>query len=367
MIFQYRKRRNGGWKKYAAWALAGLLSLSAETVVFAGSVGDLEGSITEITGTDDVTADITQDTGTDDVTADITQDTGTGDVTADITQDTSADDHVVIEADDKPYLALGADLTAEQKNTVLGLMGIDPAKLDEYQVVTVTNADEHTYLDAYLDASTIGTRALSSVVIVKREKGSGIHISTKNISYCTVGMYKNALVTAGLEDADVIVAGPFQISGTAALIGAMKAYADMEGGEVDTGSLDAAMNEIVVTGTLGDTLGDREQSEELMAYIKQEVLANGLKDEASIRDAIADACEKFDVSITDEQKEQITKLMGKIGKLDIDVDSLLEQAGSIYETLSDMDLDTDSGWLGSILAFLKGVIDSIISFFRNLF
>ena len=183
-------------------------------------------------------------------------------VSADVTIEDEQDDNVVIAEDDKPYLALGANLNEEQKHTVLSLMGIDPASLDQYQVVTVTNEEEHQYLDEYLDASIIGTRALSSVVIVKRDKGDGIHISTKNISYCTIGMYKNALATAGLEDADVIIAGPFPLSGTAALIGAMKAYADMEDTQIDTQSLDAAMNEIVVTGELNESLGEDVKTEE---------------------------------------------------------------------------------------------------------
>ena len=38
-------------------------------------------------------------------------------------------DKVEIKANDKPYLALGADLTDEQRNTVLSFMGIDPANL----------------------------------------------------------------------------------------------------------------------------------------------------------------------------------------------------------------------------------------------
>ena len=107
-------------------------------------------------------------------------------------------------AEDKPYLALGADLSEEQKNTVLSLMGIDPAQLDNYDVVAVNNSEEHQYLDAYIPSSQIGSKSWSSVVIVKKDKGNGINISTKNISYCTVGMYKNALVTAGIEDADII-------------------------------------------------------------------------------------------------------------------------------------------------------------------
>lgn len=353
------------WKKWAAAVLSGVLLLTgtAGTAAYAASADGLEGTIVDETAADhdaagnSVEADITLD--------DSDADNEDTDVTADITTDTSADDHVVIDQDDKPYLALGANLTDEQKNTVLKLMGIDPANISQYHVVTVTNEEEHQYLDSYLDTKTIGTRALSSVVIVKREKGAGIQISTKNISYCTVGMYKNALATAGLEDADVIVAGPFPLSGTAALIGAVKAYAQMEEVEMDIASLDAAMNEIVVTGELNESLGGKAQTEEFIAYVKQRVLEKGLGDVDSIREEISKACEKFHISLDDSEKEQITSLMQKIGSLDLDVDSLLKQAGSIYDSIKNM--EGSGGFFSKIAAFFKGLAESIISFFEGLF
>lgn len=323
-----------------------------------------------VTGTDDasapegerpvVNAEIGENPG---VEADISE--NDQDIHADITTDDEQDDHVVITEEDKPYLALGANLNNEQKNTVLNLMGVDPANLDQYQVVTVTNEEEHRYLDAYLDASIIGTRALSSVVIVKRDKGDGIHISTKNISYCTIGMYKNALATAGLEDADVIIAGPFPLSGTAALIGAMKAYADMEEAEIDTQSLDAAMNEIVVTGELNESLGDDVRTEEFIAYVKQKVVEGGLQSKEKIQEVLADACDKFEITLSEGEKESITALMEKIGSLDIDLDSLIEQAGSIYDSLKEM--ESSGGFLSKIAAFFKDLLDAIVRFFENLF
>ena len=112
-----------------------------------------------------------------------------------------------ITKEDKPYLALGANLTAEQQAVVLQLLGINPSELTEYDVIYVTNEEEHQYLGNYVESSKIGTRSLSSVLVVKREQGHGINITTKNISYCTIGMYKNALITAGITDADIIVAG----------------------------------------------------------------------------------------------------------------------------------------------------------------
>lgn len=276
-----------------------------------------------------------------------------------------ADDNVVIKESDKPYLALGADLSEEQKNTVLSLMGIDPAQLDNYDVVTVNNSEEHQYLDAYIPSSQIGSKSWSSVVIVKKDKGNGINISTKNISYCTVGMYKNALVTAGIEDADIIVAGPQNISGTAALVGVFKAYQEITGKELPQENVDTALNELVLTGQLESSTGaDAESVEGLVAYLKQQMAENNLTDDASIRDAIDEAADKFDVALTEEQKEQLLDLLKKIGNLDLDVDSLVNQAKSIYDKIENLGAD---GIFDKIGSFFFNLFSSIADFFKNLF
>lgn len=149
------------------------------------------------------------------------------------TESTETGDDVVITQEDKPYLALGADLSADEQHTVLELMGIKAEDFDQYDVVYVNNSEEHEYLDAYVPKEKIGTRSLSSVFICLEEEGTGVNISTYHINYCTVGMYKNALATAGITDASIIVAGPFDISGTAALVGTFKAYEELTGETLD--------------------------------------------------------------------------------------------------------------------------------------
>lgn len=303
---------------------------------------------------------------TEPVQGNVTQDTAEekkAPVQGEVNVDTE-DDNVVVEKNDKPYLALGADLTSEQQATVLALMGIDPGDLTNYDVVYVTNDMEHQYLDAYLPSSTIGTKALSSVLIMEGKKGSGIQISTKNISYCTVSMYKNALATAGLEDAEIIVAGPTPISGTAALIGALEAYSKMTGDEIQEESLDAAMNELVITGELANAVGgDTAQAEEFMAYLKQEVVKNGLDDEKSINEAIEKGCKEFDITLTDSQKKQLLDVLKKISELDLDWDQLLKQASDVYDRLEDMGLLADSGFGAKI----KSLFQSIVDFFKSFF
>ncbi len=257
----------------------------------------------------------------------------------------------------RPYLAFGADLSSSQKKTVMELLGVTSQELADYETVEVTNAEEHKYLDTYLDKSVIGTRALSSVKIEEADAGAGITVETHNISFCTEEMYTNALVTAGISDAAVTVAGPFEISGTAALVGAMKAYGTMTGQEIDSDNADAATNELVLTGKLGESVG-KEEAAQLVALVKNKVLEGDLSSPEEIQDAVEEAADELDLTLSDSQKEELTKLMQKIGSLDLDVDSLKSQAQGIYDKLKNMDID---------LTEAKGVLSKIGDFFSDLF
>lgn len=290
----------------------------------------------------------------------------TENVTGDVIVDEN-NDNVEIKKNDKPYLALGADLSDDQRNTVLSLMGIDPANLANYDVTYVTNAQEHQYLDSYVDASKIGSKSWSSVVIVKRKKGNGLNISTNNITYCTVGMYKNALTTAGITDADIIVAGPKPISGTAALVGIFEAYEAMTGETVQDNVVDAALNELVVTGELEASiqgLTDQEV-EEFIAYIKSLIAEKGLTDEKSINEAIDEACDKYGVTLSDDERQKIVDLLLKITSLGIDLSGLVDYAASLYNSFKNG--GSSSGIIASIGNFFGNIFSAIGDFFKNLF
>lgn len=306
---------------------------------------------------------------TDNVTGGVTVEDdkkSTENVTGDVIVDEN-NDNVEIKKDDKPYLALGADLSDDQKNTVLSLMGIDPANLANYNVTYVTNAQEHQYLDSYVDSSKIGSKSWSSVVIVKRKKGNGLNISTNNITYCTVGMYKNALTTAGITDADIIVAGPKPISGTAALVGIFEAYEAMTGEAVQDNVVDAALNELVVTGELEASiqgLTDQEV-EEFIAYIKSLIAEKELTDEKSINEAIDEACDKYGVTLSDDERQKIVDLLLKITSLGIDLSGLVDYAASLYNSFKNG--GSSSGIMASIGNFFGNIFSAIGEFFKNLF
>ena len=281
----------------------------------------------------------------------------------------------------KAYIALGADLSAEQRNTVLALMGIPVADLDKYDVVYVTNAEEHAGLDTYIAPSLIGTKSLSSVLVRPALEGYGVVVHTVNINYCTENMYRNALITAGVQNADITVVAPSPVSGTAALIGALKAYEDMSGKTVADNTLDVALNELVTTSELSETLDSSSEAEELISYIKAQVAANDLNTEEEIDAAIRKGMKEFNVTLAEEDIKAIISLMMRIKDMGIDFSVLADQAEDIYAKYKDQieagtfdikDVKLEDLGLGKLIAnatsnFFKNVVDSVKDFFGGLF
>jgi len=271
----------------------------------------------------------------------------------------------------KAFIALGADLTPEQRQTVLSLMGLSEESLSAYQVVTITNDMEHEYLGSYLDDSVIGTKSLSSVLVTPAEEGAGVTVTTQNIQYCTTDMYRNALLTAGVKDANILVVAPFGISGTAGLIGALKAYETMTGEEIKQSSVDTAMNELVTTSEITKSASSKEV-EDLISYLKAKVAAGDLDSEEEIRAAIKEGEDKFGVSLSDDEEQKIVDFMLKVIKLGIDPDLLLDQAGDLYDQYGDELLDhPEKAFLAyagnAVEEFFDDLGEMISDFFSSLF
>lgn len=278
-------------------------------------------------------------------------------------------------------VVLGADLSAEQRAEVLRLMGLTEEELADCTVLSITNEMEHAYLDAYMDASIIGSKSLSSVKITKAAEGSGVKVTTQNINYCTTGMYRNALLTAGMKDTDVLVVGPTPISGTAGLIGALKAYEVMAGETVSDTVLDTALDELITTGELAESIqgaSGSDEAEALIAWLKGKVAGGELDigDEESIRATIAEGEKAFGITLTEEDKQQIIALLKKLDSLGLNADYLLEQAQALYEKYGLSIVENaneaineavESALTSAVKGFFENLTTSISDFFKNLF
>lgn len=273
-----------------------------------------------------------------------------------------------VSAAESGVLALGADLNEEQCAAVFSAMEISEEEAGFYETIYITNDMEHTYLDASLGADVVGKRSLSSVLLIPQESGTGLDVETHNINYCTIAMYRNALLTAGVEDAKVIVAAPSPISGTAALIGAVKAYEAYSGESVNEDAFSVATDELVLTGELTNELEniDPDKVSELIAYLKQYIAEHGLDDPQKLEELVRQTAAEMGLELTDEQVTKIVHLLLKLSKLEIDPAKLVDQAKELYNKLDDLGIQVDREKVGNFITrFIASIWELIQSFIQK--
>lgn len=225
-------------------------------------------------------------------------------------------------ADSTEVVTLGADLSEAQRQEMLDLFDVTD---DGVPVLEVTNQEERDHLQGLISEAQIGTRAISSVYVRLKDDGSGIAVQTSKITYVTEQTYANALVTAGIADADVFAAAPFPVSGTAALTGVFKAFEEATGDSIPEDAKEAATQELVDTADVGDEVGDKDAIAELVKLAKEEIVRRGLDDEASVREVIVRISGELDLRLTDEQTDRLVKVLIQVQSLDLNLDKVQSQ------------------------------------------
>jgi uncharacterized protein YpuA (DUF1002 family) len=257
-------------------------------------------------------------------------------------------------------VSLGDNLTESEKEAILA--EFNPP--EDAKMIVTTNAEEHEYLGDVVPAGKIGTNAISSVMITYTEKGSGLNVVTSDkITYITDENYMNALITVGVEDADIKITAPKNASGTAALTGIMKAYEVVTGEAIDEDMKKVANEEMVRTAELGEQIGN-EEAIELINKIKQEIAEKGPETTEEIREIVINIVNNYNVNLSDEQLEQLVKLFDKMKNLDIDWNKVTNQIENLAKKASDfLSSEEGQGFLQNIKSFFSSLIDKIASLF----
>ena len=131
-------------------------------------------------------------------------------------------------------------------------------------------------------------------------------------------MYENALSTAGVSGADVVVAGPYEISGTAALVGTVKAYEEMTGETVDDDVLEGAVDEITTTGEVGEEIGSMDAAGDIVSDVKEKLAENPDMSDSELEQTIKDAAEDAGYNLSDGTVQKIKDMTQNLQGLDID-------------------------------------------------
>jgi uncharacterized protein YpuA (DUF1002 family) len=258
-------------------------------------------------------------------------------------------------------VTLGENLTEAQKQQLLLEMDVP----EDVEIIYVTNAEEHQYLGDYISKKEIGTRAISSTKITLLESGSGLNVTTNNIKWVSEGMYANALITAGVSDADIYVTAPFQVSGTAALMGIIKAYEITTDIEIPEEQKQVANEELVKTAELGDRFGF-EQASELMARIKEEIAKNPVTTTEELRELIERVAKEVGVTLTDEELTGLVSLFNRMKDLNIDWDQVQNQISQIRDNLGEfLSREDTQSFIGKFLDVINDLIDVIKGLFTK--
>lgn len=260
-------------------------------------------------------------------------------------------------------VVIGADLDEDEIAYVYDSFGIERNDVKE---LTVTNSDEREYLEGLVDDSLIGSRSISCIYIEALDEGEGLDVSVKNITWCTPDMYMNAMVTAGITDAKVQIAAPFNVSGTAALTGIYKAYEDITGEKLDEDAKLVGTQELTITAELADEIGSADST----AIVNElKLILDETKDmtDDELREEIKRIAAEYDVTLTDSQIDQLITLCRSMEKLDID--ALKQKVEEVQQYLKDIVKKH-----GEIKQFLSNVaetvtefVNKIIDFFKGIF
>ena len=263
-------------------------------------------------------------------------------------------------ADGEWKVTLGGDLSESQREEVLEMLGISE---DEVQLFTVTIDEEKALLGDLVPAEKIGSRSLSCASVRPLAEGDGIQVTTQNINWVSESMYASALATAGIKDAEVNVACPVKVSGTAALAGIFKAY-EATSGELSEVAKEVAAEELVTTGELGDIIG-QEQAAQLIALVKQKILELGYNKAENVRPVVIEVAKELNITLTEEQIDTITNLIVPIANMDIDPAALAAQVQKINDSLKGLAETSEKAM--SFVESIRDFFNNLVEWFSSLF
>lgn len=231
-------------------------------------------------------------------------------------------------ADASKVVTLGADLTDEQKNTMMNYFKADASQV---QVISVTNQDEHDLLGKYIPSEQIGTRTLSCAYVKPTQSG-GIKVRTANLNYVTCNMIATALSTAGVTNCEVVAACPYEVSGTGALTGVMKAYESASGKELDSTKKDLAAKEVVVTGDVAQQVG-QDNATNIINQAKMQIIGDNIQNADEIYNIVYNIAEQNGVSLSQDEIDTIVSLLQQIAQQNYDIQEMKQTLANIQQNL----------------------------------
>lgn len=215
-------------------------------------------------------------------------------------------------------VTLGADLSPEQRAALLMRFGA----VDGTDTILTITRDEQIAAMQNIIPVDAGYLAISSSALTCPQPGSGLLVSTENIARVTPAMYSGALLTAGIADAQLLVAAPPDAvsDGMTALTGIFRAF---DAGACGRAAVDPLRQELAtrwlaVAADIGTLLNDNSAAARVLLSAQQQLIVGGQSDPAAVEPALNNAQTDTGITIPPEQRAAALDLLRRLADAKID-------------------------------------------------
>ncbi len=255
---------------------------------------------------------------------------------------------------------IGKDVTSDQKTAIYKTFGIKEGSVTE---LSITNAEERKALSGLADPSIIESSSVSCVYVEILDEGEGIKVTTSNLSLCTKEMYINALNTAGIKDAKVVVtSAKTGVTGITALADIYKAYEDISGKKLDDTAKLASSLELVTTAELKDKIGN-VKAETIVTELEKSLSKNEKLTDDELKTKIQSIAKDKNITLSDSQISELVSLYKSMEKLS--PDEIKAKIASLQDTIKKISATQKK--ISEIFASVQTIFESIGNFFSDIF
>lgn len=241
-------------------------------------------------------------------------------------------------------ITLGANLNNEQRQNILNYFGVDQ---NNPNIIYVNNQQERKYLGGIAPEKQLGRVTMSSSYVVPTDSG-GINVKTSNITWVTSSMIASTLSTAGVENANVVAAAPFPVSGTGALTGIIIGFEKSTGDTLTEEKKKLANKELITTGNLANEIG-QDKATGVINDAKKDVIKDDLTKEDDIRKSVEKAAKNYNVNLSTGDINIVVNLLKDISAQNYNYndmkDTLNNVTTNVVSNLKDAGENIDVGGL----------------------
>ena len=289
------------------------------------------------------------------------------------------DTEVINERWGKPTFAYGETLNENQKESTMKLLGVKDK--ENINSIKVTYKDLVKYIGGDLSNP---ANMISSVLVTKENEGKGVEVEIKtpeNITQITAEQYRNAALTAGVEDATILVGAIRPVTGESALTGVYKAF-EANGETLDKERMEVAQDELDTVNEISQENKSKEgfntdKLDEAITDIKSGLgdIKNNQDKQPTLEDirrVVEESLVKYDLDkvVTQDQMDKLISYFEKYANTDAltseEVAKQLKKwGGAILDGAKQAyDEAEKSGLLDQISAFLRDVFGKIVELFK---